>query len=77
MRFSVMMLEPASPRANQSGVRELRVKIHVNYHLKLHALKLLHGKPMHEVIVEALDHYFEHVIKVREMERAQESANAP
>lgn len=66
---SSMLIEPASSRENQSGVRELRVKIHVNYHLRLHALKLLRGKPMHEVIAEALDNYFEHVVKVREEER--------
>jgi len=64
-----MLINPASSRENQTGVRELRVKIHVNYHLRLHALKLLRGKPMHEVIAEALDNYFEHVVKVREEER--------
>lgn len=38
--------------------KELRVKIHVEYHLKLHALKLLRGKNMSEAVEEALDHYF-------------------
>ncbi len=40
--------------------KELRVKIGIEYHLKLHALKLLRGKNMREAVEEALDHYFEH-----------------
>lgn len=38
--------------------KELRVKIGIEYHLKLHALKLLRGKNMREAVEEALDHYF-------------------
>lgn len=44
-----------------SGPKELRVKIGVEYHLKLHALKLLRGKRMSEAVEEALEHYFERV----------------
>ena len=33
----------AEPK-HESGPKELRVKIGVEYHLKLHALKLLRGK---------------------------------
>ncbi|HEX2022028.1 MAG TPA: hypothetical protein VHH36_04900 [Candidatus Thermoplasmatota archaeon] len=44
-------------------VKELRVKIDVSYHLKLHALKLLRNKKMSDAIEEALDHYFEHVVQ--------------
>ncbi|HET6405552.1 MAG TPA: hypothetical protein VFH78_12980 [Candidatus Thermoplasmatota archaeon] len=42
-----------------SGPKELRVKIGVEYHLKLHALKLLRGKRMSEAVEEALEYYFE------------------
>ena len=38
----------------ESGPKELRVKIRVEYHLKLHALKLLRGKRMSEAVEEAL-----------------------
>lgn len=46
----------------ESDVKELRVKIDVSYHLKLHALKLLRNKKMSDAIEEALDYYFEHVV---------------
>ena len=45
----------------ESGPKELRVKIGVEYHLKLHALKLLRGKRMSEAVEEALEYYFERV----------------
>lgn len=45
----------------ESGPKELRVKIGVEYHLKLHALKLLRGKRMSEAVEEALAFYFERV----------------
>lgn len=45
----------------ESGPKELRVKIGVEYHLKLHALKLLRGKRMSEAVEEALEHYFDRV----------------
>lgn len=48
---------------SEGDVKELRVKIDVSYHLKLHALKLLRNKKMSEAIEEALDHYFEHVVQ--------------
>lgn len=50
----------AEPK-HESGPKELRVKIGVEYHLKLHALKLLRGKRMSEAVEEALEHYFEKV----------------
>ena len=50
----------AEPK-QESGPKELRVKIGVEYHLKLHALKLLRGKRMSEAVEEALEYYFERV----------------
>lgn len=47
----------------EGEVKELRVKIDISYHLKLHALKLLRNKKMSEAIEEALDYYFDHVIQ--------------
>lgn len=51
-----------SGEAREGDVKELRVKIDVSYHLKLHALKLLRNKKMSEAVEEALDHYFAHVV---------------
>lgn len=53
----MMIAEPK----HESGPKELRVKIGVEYHLKLHALKLLRGKRMSEAVEEALEFYFEKV----------------
>ena len=58
---------------HESGPKELRVKIGVEYHLKLHALKLLRGKRMSEAVEEALEFYFE---RVRIEHEAQQGANA-
>ncbi len=49
-------------------LKELRVKIDVSYHLKLHALKLLRNKKMSDAVEEALDYYFTHVIEEAELE---------
>jgi hypothetical protein len=53
----VLIAEPKT----ESGPKELRVKIGVEYHLKLHALKLLRGKRMSEAVEEALEFYFDRV----------------
>lgn len=60
----------AEPKTD-SGPKELRVKIGVEYHLKLHALKLLRGKRMSEAVEEALEHYFERVRVEHEAAGAQ------
>lgn len=54
---------PPKRAGNEGDVKELRVKIDVSYHLKLHALKLLRNKKMSDAIEEALDHYFAHVVQ--------------
>ena len=64
----------AEPK-QESGPKELRVKIGVEYHLKLHALKLLRGKRMSEAVEEALEFYFERVRL--EQEAAQGGAATP
>ena len=54
---------PRKSGGSEGDVKELRVKIDVSYHLKLHALKLLRNKKMSDAIEEALDYYFEHVVQ--------------
>ena len=56
---------------SESDVKELRVKIDVSYHLKLHALKLLRNKKMSDAIEEALDYYFEHVVNEQQAEAGE------
>lgn len=59
---------------HESGPKELRVKIGVEYHLKLHALKLLRGKRMSEAVEEALEFYFERVRLEHEAEAGAAAA---
>jgi len=47
----------------EGDLRELRVKIDVRYHLKLHALRLMHNKKMRDAVEEALEHYFDDVVE--------------
>lgn len=61
----------------ESGPKELRVKIGVEYHLKLHALKLLRGKRMSEAVEEALEFYFERVRLEQEAAQAEAQAELP
>lgn len=60
---------------SEGDVKELRVKIDVSYHLKLHALKLLRNKRMSDAIEEALDHYFAHVVNEQQGQEGEEAMN--
>lgn len=40
------------------SLKEIKVRIPVSFHLKLHAFKVLKGKPISDTIVEALEAYF-------------------
>ena len=42
----------------QTQSKDVRVRIPVNYHLRLHEIKILEGKGMGEALAEALDLYF-------------------
>lgn len=44
-----------------SDDKELKVRIPIEHHLKLHALKVLTGKPISAAVTEALSAYFEDV----------------
>ncbi|MBI4392419.1 MAG: hypothetical protein HY556_01290 [Euryarchaeota archaeon] len=39
-------------------LKEVKVKIPINYHIKLHSMKVLTGKQISDTITEALDRYF-------------------
>ncbi len=38
--------------------KEVKVKIPVGYHIKLHSMKVLTGKPISDAVTEALEAYF-------------------
>jgi hypothetical protein len=39
-------------------VKEVKVKIPLNYHIKLHSMKVLTGKAISDTVTEALEAYF-------------------
>ena len=51
-----MMIREAKPDASRA--KEVKVKIPVGHHIKLHSMKVLTGKQISDAITEALDAYF-------------------
>lgn len=48
-------------QVDMDEVKELKVKLPLKFHVKLHSLKLLRGKTMSGTVAEALDAYFARV----------------
>lgn len=48
-----------TPRRDMNTKREIKVKVPVSTHLRLHSLKLLHGQNISETIEAALTMYFD------------------
>lgn len=46
------------PRIDHARAKEVKVKIPVSHHIKLHSMKVLTGKQISDAITEALDAYF-------------------
>lgn len=46
------------PKEDPNRAKEVKVKIPVNYHIKLHSMKVLTGKPISDAVTEALEAYF-------------------
>lgn len=51
-----MMIRDPKPDPTRS--KEVKVKIPVSHHIKLHSMKVLTGKQISDAITEALDAYF-------------------
>lgn len=51
-----MMINEA--KADTARSKEVKVKIPVSHHIKLHSMKVLTGKQISDAITEALDAYF-------------------
>lgn len=46
------------PKTDPARAKEVKVKIPVGHHIKLHSMKVLTGKQISDAITEALDAYF-------------------
>lgn len=46
------------PKPDPARAKEVKVKIPVGHHIKLHSMKVLTGKQISDAITEALDAYF-------------------
>lgn len=46
------------PKNDPSREKEVKVKIPVSYHVRLHSMKVLTGKPISDTVTEALEAYF-------------------
>jgi hypothetical protein len=46
------------PKLDTACAKEVKVKIPVSHHIKLHSMKVLTGKQISDAITEALDAYF-------------------
>lgn len=46
------------PKADLHRSKEVKIKIPVGYHVKLHSMKVLTGKAISDAVTEALDLYF-------------------
>jgi hypothetical protein len=46
------------PKPDTSRAKEVKVKIPVSHHIRLHSMKVLTGKQISDAITEALDAYF-------------------
>ncbi|MGQ0535727.1 MAG: hypothetical protein ACT4PT_06625, partial [Methanobacteriota archaeon] len=46
------------PKKDLDRVKEVKVRIPVTYHIKLHSMKVLTGKQISDTVTEALAEYF-------------------
>ena len=46
------------PKLDVHRSKEVKIKIPVTHHVKLHSMKVLTGKPISDAVTEALDMYF-------------------
>ena len=51
-----MLIE--EPKSDPTRSKEVKVKIPVGHHVKLHSMKVLTGKQISDAVTEALDLYF-------------------
>ena len=47
-----------TPKPDASRAKEVKVKIPMGHHVRLHSMKVLTGKAISDAVTEALDEYF-------------------
>ena len=48
----------SDPKPDPHREKEVKVKIPVSFHVRLHSMKVLTGKPISDAVTEALEAYF-------------------
>lgn len=46
------------PKPDPARAKEVKVKIPMSYHVRLHSMKVLTGKPISDTVTAALEAYF-------------------
>jgi hypothetical protein len=64
-------------RKQMDRVKEVKVKIPINYHIKLHSMKVLTGKAISDTVTEALEAYFGHMKTGPGEQELRAAAEAP
>jgi DNA-binding protein Fis len=55
-----MLIDEATSRyKGAAGAKEIKVKIPLDYHIKLHTLKVLKGQSISDTVERALEKYFQ------------------
>jgi hypothetical protein len=62
-------------RTDLDAIKELKVKLPLRFHVKLHSMKLLSGKTMASAVGEALEAYFANA--ATELVEAASATTAP
>ncbi|HVL87648.1 MAG TPA: hypothetical protein VM681_06545 [Candidatus Thermoplasmatota archaeon] len=52
------MIDGNSGAKRASQLKEVKIMIPVNQHIRLHSVKVLTGKPISDTVTEALEQYF-------------------
>jgi hypothetical protein len=54
---NVLIAEPNAKKQMREE-KEIKVRIPLDYHIRLHAVKVVRGQPISDTVRLALDHYF-------------------
>lgn len=71
-----MLIKEADDDEDLERDKEVKVKIPVNYHIKLHSMKVLTGKQISEAVTEALGEYFERLQEADDPDAVAEELEA-
>ncbi len=51
-------MQPKTDETPLSRIKEVKVKLPIRYHVRLHSIKVLSGKQISATVAEALEDYF-------------------